>query len=860
MAPLREAMLLPGMIENAKSPTTRKLLEKRRGDVRAELLAMDRAILLENARDLILGGETKVSELAPVFVEMGIVNQNSYVGVLKLALMLGDDNILKSAVEHALENGANIFEIRDVVCEEGFAQKMDVAYSVFSPSALSSYEFIFRTREKHFGREDVDGIKEAVAFLLAKEKTTKILRNEYRKKGYVKEYSQKLLAMAESGLEKIPKNEEGEICEDDFALAVYRAYFEDVCLFKNKEVIYYYLRLIENYRVRSPFLTEVIKHALENGEKRAKEKALMLIRDFKLDVDVENLRSENLNERVLALQIMLSRGWSEIFRGMLFSDFYKERKLALEAFLKYKPKINEEEEKRIRKLARTETRKCGVLAKKLLKQTPEMRAEEPKTKFSIKQYVLKTKEKTEQAFVHAMERAEKFYAGIKENSAKVFEKACLYARDAYRMSIEVLKTEKRARMVNWGKILEYYLLLATITFATTFTPSPSRTVDGIAALKAKIAYAVEEKKKEREEMISQLAQKVVTGQIPLSDALKQTRTPEELTRKLKKAESPKAMPKPKIEMDGLTRSMYEEAMGVIGVTKGLDSFEYQRGMLVDQYYSQNVGANKWINILIFGDNTAWAFPTANLGSSLSERGSVNVGDILLNHIGSAYVLSDDYNGGYLIAYHDSKNGLRIVQYTFQEIKSEFDRVLTREEANEFAKQKICEQLNLDPNNYNVVLKPLVFPVDYNCNRRWDDSLNCWVGNAHDYGAPREAGRRRHEGTDLYAPFGAPIYSPVDGVVIEAGWGGRKAGKRVWIAGVDGYYYMMAHLDSITVKVGQFVSAGTVVGKNGDTGNAKGLAGIGAAHDHQEVHKGGRNNPINPDHRLYDSWSIGLEKK
>ncbi|MGC9005764.1 MAG: hypothetical protein ACP5JC_04060, partial [Candidatus Micrarchaeia archaeon] len=450
MAPLREAMLLPGMIENAKSPTTRKLLEKRRGDVRAELLAMDRAILLENARDLILGGETKVSELAPVFVEMGIVNQNSYVGVLKLALMLGDDNILKSAVEHALENGANIFEIRDVVCEEGFAQKMDVAYSVFSPSALSSYEFIFRTREKHFGREDVDGIKEAVAFLLAKEKTTKILRNEYRKKGYVKEYSQKLLAMAESGLEKIPKNEEGEICEDDFALAVYRAYFEDVCLFKNKEVIYYYLRLIENYRVRSPFLTEVIKHALENGEKRAKEKALMLIRDFKLDVDVENLRSENLNERVLALQIMLSRGWSEIFRGMLFSDFYKERKLALEAFLKYKPKINEEEEKRIRKLARTETRKCGVLAKKLLKQTPEMRAEEPKTKFSIKQYVLKTKEKTEQAFVHAMERAEKFYAGIKENSAKVFEKACLYARDAYRMSIEVLKTEKRARMVNWG--------------------------------------------------------------------------------------------------------------------------------------------------------------------------------------------------------------------------------------------------------------------------------------------------------------------------------------------------------------------------------------------------------------------------
>jgi len=920
MAPLKEAALLPGMIERARSQITVSLLSERKRKVIEELGRMNRTVLLEEAKGLILREEVRVSKLASVFAEIGVINQNTHVGALKLALLLNDDRVVKIAVKEALEKGVSIFEIRDVVCEEGFAQKMDVVYSVVSPSALPSYELIFRTKEKYFGREDVEGIKNAVALLVAKEKTTKILRNEYRKKEYVKDYSRALLRDAEKQLERIARTEDGKVYEDDFALAVYRAYFEDVCLFKNKEAAYHYLRLIERYRVRNPFLTAVVEHALKNGEKRAREKALMLIRDLGLNVDVEKfLKSENLKERVLALQTILKRGWSDVFREMLFSEYYKEREIALEAFLRYKPGIKEGEEKWVRKLARNERGRCGVLAKELLKKTSEMKAEEKKpirVKLSIsKEKITEGYTKLKEWMLHRME----IFSGIKkgaiekvrdlaektgEKSAKVFERAWLYARAAKKTLFAFFKNihdfidgaafnfrlklmEKKLRLleleykkrkglfekiktgiagivadVTWLEIFEYSLLSVATVFAMMrgYPVKPS-----LSAESGKMVVSVLEEKKKEKEMAIRLAREVAEGRLTLSDAIKMTGMDEEgkklLTRELKKVEPPKQKPRPRVEMDEATKKIYEEAIGVIGVVKGLDSFEYQRGMLVDQYYSQNVGANKWINILIFGDNTAWAFPTADLGSQLSTREYLEVGDILMKDVKSAYVLSDNYDGsGYLLAYHDAKNGLRIVKRSFEEIKKEFERVASTEEANEFAKRKICEQLNLNSEEYNVVIKPLVFPIDYNCDRRWDDSLNCWVGNAHDFGAAREGGRRRHEGTDLYAPFGAPIYSPVDGVVIAAGWGGERAGKRVWIHGVDGYYYMMAHLDSITVKVGQFITAGTVIGTNGETGNARGLAAVGAAHNHQEVHKVGMNNPINPDLRLYDNWCVGLEKK
>ena len=64
------------------------------------------------------------------------------------------------------------------------------------------------------------------------------------------------------------------------------------------------------------------------------------------------------------------------------------------------------------------------------------------------------------------------------------------------------------------------------------------------------------------------------------------------------------------------------------------------------------------------------------------------------------------------------------------------------------------------------------------------------------------------------------------------------GKAFYLDGDDGNFYYGAHLDSYGHS-GR-VEAGTVVGFNGDTGNAR-----GTPHLHFEIHPGGQGNPTNP---------------
>jgi hypothetical protein len=89
-----------------------------------------------------------------------------------------------------------------------------------------------------------------------------------------------------------------------------------------------------------------------------------------------------------------------------------------------------------------------------------------------------------------------------------------------------------------------------------------------------------------------------------------------------------------------------------------------------------------------------------------------------------------------------------------------------------------------------------------------------------FGDPRDAGRREHEGVDIFAKRGAPVLSATDGVVTrvaDEGLGGRV----VWIwnpaRGLRLYY---AHLDEQLVSTGTRVKAGDVLGTVGNTGNAR----------------------------------------
>jgi murein DD-endopeptidase MepM/ murein hydrolase activator NlpD len=105
----------------------------------------------------------------------------------------------------------------------------------------------------------------------------------------------------------------------------------------------------------------------------------------------------------------------------------------------------------------------------------------------------------------------------------------------------------------------------------------------------------------------------------------------------------------------------------------------------------------------------------------------------------------------------------------------------------------------------------------------------------DYGDPRGGGYT-HQGNDILAARGTPVVASVAGYVTHRN--GPVSGLAYYLDGEDGNEYFGAHLDSFGAS-GQ-VSAGTVVGTVGDTGDAAG----GPPHLHFEIHPGGRGN-INP---------------
>lgn len=81
-------------------------------------------------------------------------------------------------------------------------------------------------------------------------------------------------------------------------------------------------------------------------------------------------------------------------------------------------------------------------------------------------------------------------------------------------------------------------------------------------------------------------------------------------------------------------------------------------------------------------------------------------------------------------------------------------------------------------------------------------------------------RRPHNGTDFGARTGTPVRTVADGRVVRAGWAGGH-GRFVKVEHDGGYQTSYSHLSKISVKRGQRIKQGTVVGKVGATGLATG---------------------------------------
>ncbi|KPK79074.1 MAG: hypothetical protein AMS25_13860 [Gemmatimonas sp. SM23_52] len=88
-----------------------------------------------------------------------------------------------------------------------------------------------------------------------------------------------------------------------------------------------------------------------------------------------------------------------------------------------------------------------------------------------------------------------------------------------------------------------------------------------------------------------------------------------------------------------------------------------------------------------------------------------------------------------------------------------------------------------------------------------------------YGDPRDGGRRRHQGLDIFAPRGTPVLAAADGVV-RSTRSNRLGGNVVWLRDNLGRTHYYAHLDTQVVRRGERVQAGDTLGFVGNTGNAR----------------------------------------
>jgi peptidoglycan LD-endopeptidase LytH len=119
-----------------------------------------------------------------------------------------------------------------------------------------------------------------------------------------------------------------------------------------------------------------------------------------------------------------------------------------------------------------------------------------------------------------------------------------------------------------------------------------------------------------------------------------------------------------------------------------------------------------------------------------------------------------------------------------------------------------------------------------------DGLVCPLpGSAfsNDWGQPRSG--HTHQGTDMFAPMGAPDLAVVSGNITYGD--GGSGGMGAYLEGDNGVTYVYYHLSEY-VGGPRRVAQGEIVGKVGQTGNAR------APHTHFEIRPGGRTAPaVNP---------------
>ena len=94
----------------------------------------------------------------------------------------------------------------------------------------------------------------------------------------------------------------------------------------------------------------------------------------------------------------------------------------------------------------------------------------------------------------------------------------------------------------------------------------------------------------------------------------------------------------------------------------------------------------------------------------------------------------------------------------------------------------------------------------------------------------------HNAIDISSAVGQPVRAPADGIVVKSEWEGGY-GNVVYVSHGYGYSTRYGHLSGFSVRPGQRIKRGDIIGYVGSTGRSTG------PHLHYEVRL--NNNPVNP---------------
>lgn len=116
-----------------------------------------------------------------------------------------------------------------------------------------------------------------------------------------------------------------------------------------------------------------------------------------------------------------------------------------------------------------------------------------------------------------------------------------------------------------------------------------------------------------------------------------------------------------------------------------------------------------------------------------------------------------------------------------------------------------------------VATPKLWPVEGHISSEFGGRIN-----------PISGRKQSHRGMDIVAPYKTSVKVSAEGTVLRAGWSNSGYGNHVLIDHGHGLKTMYAHLNAISVNVGDILSLGDEVGLLGNTGYSTG------PHLHYEV--------------------------